>query len=155
MSGQGESWRTNLIRDPVIIQQLALQAKRVAVLGIKTEDKASQPAFFVPAYLQAAGVEVVPVPVFYPDVTHILGQQVYRKVADVPGEIDILDVFRKPSDIPQHLDDILAAAPKAVWLQSGISHPAVEEQLARAGIKVVSDRCLKVDHQQAAMHSKM
>jgi predicted CoA-binding protein len=71
------------------------------------------------------------------------------------GQIDILDIFRKPSDIPQHLDDILAAAPKAVWLQSGITHPAVEEQLARAGIKVVSDRCLKVDHQQAVMHSKM
>jgi predicted CoA-binding protein len=71
------------------------------------------------------------------------------------GQIDILDVFRKPSDIPQHLDDILAAAPKAVWLQSGITHPQVEEQLARAGIKVVSDRCLKVDHQQAVMHSRM
>lgn len=155
MSEQGEAWRSNLIRDSAAIQQLALQAKRVAVLGIKTEDKASQPAFFVPAYLQSAGVEVVPVPVFYPDVTHILGQQVYRRVADVPGEIDILDVFRKPSDIPQHLDDILAAAPKAVWLQSGITHTQVEETLARAGIKVVSDRCLKVDHQQAVMMSKM
>jgi predicted CoA-binding protein len=56
--------------------------------------QAGQPAFYVPDYLHQAGVEVVPVPVFYPDVTHILGKQVYRRVADVPGPIDILDVFR-------------------------------------------------------------
>lgn len=73
------------------------------------------------------------------------------------GEIDILDVFRKPSDIPPHLDDILAKnpLPKVVWLQSGITNPEAEEVLAKAGIKVVSDRCLKVDHQQAMMQSKM
>lgn len=66
------------------------------------------------------------------------------------GEIDILDVFRRPEDLPQHLDDILAAKPKAVWLQSGIRNPAFEEQLARAGIRVVADQCLKVVHQMAA-----
>jgi predicted CoA-binding protein len=66
-----------------------------------------------------------------------------------------LDVFRKPSDIPPHLDDIIAKKPKAVWLQSGITHPEAEEVLAKAGIKVVSDRCLKVEHQQAVLFSKM
>eukprot|EP00775_Hariotina_reticulata_P007166 gene7166-7380_t len=89
------------------------------------------------SYLQSAGVDVVPIPVFYPEVTHILGQQVYRRVQDVPGEIDILDVFRKPSDIPPHLDDIIAKKPKAVWLQSGITHPEAEEALAKAGIKTL------------------
>lgn len=75
----------------------------------------------------------------------------------VAGDVDILDVFRKPSDIPPHLDDILAKQPlpKVVWLQSGITHPEAEETLAKAGIKVVSNRCLKVDHQQAVMQSKM
>lgn len=66
------------------------------------------------------------------------------------GSIDILDVFRKPSDLPPHLEDILAAKPAAVWLQSGITNQAFEEKLAKAGIKVVSDRCLMVDHRQAA-----
>lgn len=66
------------------------------------------------------------------------------------GHIDILDVFRKPSDLPPHLDDILAAKPAAVWLQSGITNPDFEEALAKAGIKVVSDRCLMVDHRASA-----
>jgi len=65
--------------------QIALGAKRVAVIGIKTEDKPEQPAFYVPEYLQRAGVEIVPVPVYFPDVTEILGRKVYRKVADIPG----------------------------------------------------------------------
>lgn len=66
-----------------------------------------------------------------------------------------MDVFRKPSDIPQHLDDIIAAKPKAVWLQSGITNPEAEETLAKAGILVVSNQCLKVVHQQAVWQSKM
>jgi predicted CoA-binding protein len=73
----------------------------------------------------------------------------------VAGSIDILDVFRKPSDLPPHLEDILAAKPAAVWLQSGITNQAFEENLAKAGIKVVSDRCLMVDHRQAAASSRM
>lgn len=73
----------------------------------------------------------------------------------IAGHIDILDVFRKPSDLPPHFDDILAAQPAAVWLQSGITNPEFEEQLARAGIKVVSDRCLMVDHRQAVAMSRM
>ena len=68
----------------------------------------------------------------------------------LPGEIDILDVFRKPSDLPPHLEDILQAKPKVVWLQSGITNPEFEQQLAEAGMKVVANRCLKVDRQAAA-----
>jgi uncharacterized protein len=89
---------------------------------------------------------VIPVPVYYPEVTEILGKKVYRKVADVPGEIDIVDVFRRSEDVPPHVDDILAKKPKAVWLQSGIRNAQAAEKLARAGVKVVQDRCLMVDH---------
>ena len=71
------------------------------------------------------------------------------------GEIHILDVFRRPQDLPGHLDDILAAKPKVVWLQSGISNPEFEQQLADAGIMVVADRCLKVDHQAAASSARL
>ena len=140
-------WRTRLIDDDEGIAALLAQTRRIAVLGIKTEAQADQPAFYVPQTL-AMSFEIVPVPVYYPEVTRILGQPVYRRLADVPGPIDLVDVFRRSADVPQHLDDFLAAQPKAVWLQQGIRHDAVAEQLARAGIRVVQDRCLMVEHRR-------
>ena len=138
------------MRDPARIAEIAGRARRVAVLGIKTEAQSGQPAFYVAEYLAQAGVEVIPVPVYYPDVQQILGKPVYRRVADVPGPIDIVDVFRRPSDVEAHVDDIIAARPAAVWMQSGIRNDAAAERLARAGIEVVQDRCLMVDHRRAA-----
>jgi uncharacterized protein len=139
----------NLIEDPTAVGEIARSARRVAVLGIKTEQQADQPAFCIPAYLDHVGIEVVPVPVYYPEVTEILGKQVYRKVEDVPGEIDIVDVFRRPNDIDQHVDDIIAKHPKAVWFQSGIRNEAAARRFAEAGIKVVQDHCLMVEHRHA------
>jgi predicted CoA-binding protein len=88
------------------------------------------------------------VPVYYPDVFEILGEPVYRKLAEIPEPVDMVNVFRRPRDIPPHLPDILAAQPRVVWMQLGISHDEVAEALARAGIKVVQDRCLMVDHRR-------
>ena len=142
------SYEQNLIEDEAGIRAVVQASKRVAVLGIKTEQQEGQPAFYVPRYLAQAGVDVVPVPVYYPDVTHILGRPVYRRLVDIPGELDLVDVFRRPQDIDQHVDDLLAKKPKAVWFQSGIRNDAAAEKLARAGIKVVQDRCLMVDHRR-------
>ena len=69
----------------------------------------------------------------------------YRKIADVPGEVDIVNVFRRPADIPPHVDDIIAKKPRAVWFQMGITNDEAAEKLARAGIDVVQDRCLMVE----------
>jgi len=140
-----DDWKRHLLEDDERIGALVRSARRVAVLGVKTEAQADQAAFYVARFVADHGGEVVPVPVFYPEVTEILGRKVYRRVADVPGEVDIVDVFRKPADIPPHLDDLLAKKPRAVWLQLGIRHDAAAEVLARAGIDVVQDRCLKVD----------
>jgi predicted CoA-binding protein len=85
------------------------------------------------------------VPVYYPEVTHILDVPVVRRLADIPGEIDMVNVFRRAKDIPAHVDDILAKRPKSVWLQLGIRNDEVAERLAREGIDVVQDRCLMVD----------
>lgn len=139
-------WQQNLLTDRARIKELLRQTKRIAVLGIKTEAQPYQPAFYVPAYLVEAGFEVVPVPVYYPAATHILGQSVYRRLADIPGPIDLVDVFRRAEDIPAHVDDILAKRPTAVWFQSGIQNDAVAERLAKENILVVQDRCLMVDH---------
>src|SRR5512132_2792552 len=82
--GGAMDWRANLVEDEEGIREVVRQSRRVAVLGIKTEQQEGQAAFYVPSYLAAAGVEVVPVPVYYPEVKTILGKPVYRKVADIP-----------------------------------------------------------------------
>ncbi len=143
-------WRRNLLDDDARIGELLRSTRRVAVLGIKTESQADQAAFYVAKYLHDQGVEVIPVPVYYPEVKAILGEPVFRKVADVPGPVDIVDVFRRPSDVPAHLEDILAKKPRAVWLQLGIRNDQAAEALARAGILVVQDRCLMVEHRRHA-----
>jgi len=144
------NWRDNLINDSNGMRELLLETKSIAVLGIKTEAHSDQPAFYVPKYMQNAGFRIIPVPVYYPDVTEILGEKVHRQLQQIPGEVDMVNVFRRPQDIPAHLDDLLAKKPKSVWMQLGISHDGVAEQLARAGIKVVQDRCLMVDHRRLA-----
>ena len=140
------NWQQNIITDTNGIRTLLKETRTIAVLGIKTEAQAGQPAFYVPRYLQTAGFQIIPVPVYYPDATRILGEQVFRRLVDIPMEVDLVNVFRQSHDVPAHVDDILAKAPKAVWMQSGIRNPAAAETLAKAGIKVVQDRCLMVDH---------
>jgi hypothetical protein len=141
-------WRDNLVTSAEAIARVVRECKRIAVLGIKTEAQRDQPAFYVPEYMARAGYDIVPVPVYYPDVTEILGQPVYRKVSAVPGPVDMVNVFRRPKDIPPHVDDILTAHPRVVWLQLGIRHDQAAETFARAGIQVVQDRCLLVEHRR-------
>src|SRR5689334_14825234 len=141
-------WRDNLIDDSSQIRELLSQTKTIAVLGIKTEGQSNQPAFYVPKYMQNAGFKIIPVPVYYPEVTEILGEPVHRTVAEISEDVDMVNVFRRPQDIPPHVDDIIAKKPKSVWLQLGIYHDEVARQLAEAGIKVVQDRCLMVEHRR-------
>jgi predicted CoA-binding protein len=132
------------------VAELVRSARRVAVLGIKTEAQSAQPAFYVAEALHRAGVEIVPVPVYYPEATTILGLPVYRRLADIPGELDIVDVFRRSGDVAAHLPDFLAKRPRAVWLQQGLRDDATARRLAEEGILVVQDRCLMVDHRRYA-----
>ena len=138
-----ETWREHLIESPSRIQQILEATHRIAVLGIKNDS--AQPAYYVPEYAAQAGYEIVPVPVYYPELTEIMGKKVYRKLVDIPGEIDLVDVFRRPKDIPQHVDDIIAKKPKTVFFQLGIRNDEAAERLARAGIDVIQDHCLLVE----------
>lgn len=128
------------------ISELIRDTRTIAVLGIKPESHASQPAFYVPKYMQNAGYRIIPVPVYYPEVTEILGERVYRKLTDVPEKIDMVNVFRRPKDISQHIDDIIAKQPMAVWFQLGIVNDEAAARLVASGIKVVQDKCLMVEH---------
>ena len=147
-------WRENLVVTEAGAREVLEGSRRVAVLGIKPETHAGQPAHYVPQYLQEVGYEVVPVPVYYPEVTEILGERVYREVSAVPDEVDLVNVFRRPKDIPQHVDDIIAKAPRAVWFQAGIRNDEAAERLARAGIRVIQDRCTMADHRRFGIGSR-
>lgn len=133
------------IRTEDALSRVLGYARRIAVLGIKPETHADQPAHYVPAYAKRAGLEVVPVPVYYPEVTEILGAPVVRSLRAIEGPIDAVIVFRRSADVAQHLDDLLALSPKCVWMQSGISNEPVAATLAARGIDVVEDHCLMVE----------
>jgi len=141
-----EKWRGHLLEQPEQLKRLLENTHRIAVLGIKPDP--AQPAHYVPDYAQRAGYEIVPVPVYYPELTDMLGAKVYRKLSDIPGEIDMVNVFRRPKDIPAHVDDIIAKKPRSVWFQLGITNDQAAEKLARAGIDVVQDHCLLVELQR-------
>lgn len=140
-----DQWMANLITDAKGIETVIRETKTIAVLGIKPESHADQAAHYVPAHMAAAGYDIIPVPVYYPDVAEILGKRVFRKLTDVGRPIDMVNVFRRPNDIPPHVDDILAVKPKSVWFQLGIRNDDAARRLAEAGIKVVQDRCLMVE----------
>ena len=134
------AWQDNFLTTTEQIRDLINDTRRIAVLGIKTDAQSDQPSVYVPQYLQRAGFDIVPIPVYYPEASIILGEKVYRKLTDIPGDIDMVDVFRRPNDITGHVDDILAKKPKSVWFQSGIRNDTAAEIFAKAGIKVVQDR---------------
>ena len=136
----------NIVSSHGEINEILRGTKTIAVLGIKPESHAAQPAFYVPEYMAQAGYEIIPVPVYYPDVTDILGKRVYRKLVDIPGTVDMVNVFRRPQDIDQHVEEIIAKRPASVWFQLGIRNDKAAQQLAEAGIKVVQDLCLMVEH---------
>ena len=137
------TWESHLLTTPEQIRDLLERSRRVTILGIKPDR--AQPAYYVPEFIQRAGYEIVPIPVYYPELTEVLHEPVYRTLAAIPGDVDIVDVFRRPKDIPQHVDDIIAKKPKAVWFQLGIRNDEAAEAIARAGIDVVQDHCMLVE----------
>ena len=140
------NWRSNILTTDAEIAELLRETERIAVLGIKPESHAGQPAFYVPKYMQTVGCEIIPIPVYYPEVTEILGEKVYRRLADIPGDIDMINVFRRSQDVFQHVEAIIERKPKSVWLQLGIRDDNSAERMAKADIKVVQDLCLMVEH---------
>lgn len=139
------TWREHLIESAEGVSAVLERTRTIAVLGIKTKEQAGQPAYYVPEYAQRAGLRIIPVPVYYPDATSILGEPVVRSLAAIGEPVDMVNVFRRPQDIPAHVEDIIAAKPNSVWFQLGIRNDAAAELLARAGIDVIQDRCLLVE----------
>jgi predicted CoA-binding protein len=144
--------RAHLIDDDAGLTRVLREAKTVAVLGAKPEP--SEPAHYVPAYLQSRGYRIVPVnPVFAGQT--ILGETVLGALADLPEPVDVIDVFRRPEFLPGHAREILALPwrPRAVWFQLGIRHDGAAAMLARAGIDVIQDRCMMPEHRRLMKES--
>lgn len=144
VTGASGTWHDHLLESAADITRVLERVKRVAVIGIKPA-VVGGPAFYVPERMQQIGYEIVPIPVYYPEITEILGVPIHRSLSTVSPAVDMVQLFRRPNDVLRHLDEILAHQPTVVWMQLGIRHDGVAQQLAQAGITVIQDRCVKVE----------
>jgi len=120
-------------------------ARCIAVLGAHVD--AEKPAHYVPDYLHRKGYRILPANPVYAGRT-LWGEPVRASLADISEPVDVLDVFRRSAQVADHTDEMLALRPGLVWLQSGIRNDAVARMLEDAGIPVVQDRCLMVEHRR-------
>lgn len=140
-------WRALLVVDDAGLTAILRESKTVAVLGAKTG--ASEPAYYVPAYLHSRGYRIRPVnPRFVGRRLHDV--DTVAALRELAEATDVIEVFRRPEYLPGHADEILALPwrPKTVWFQLGIRHDGAAEKLARAGIRVVQDRCMMPEHRR-------
>ncbi len=131
---------------PSEISEILKDYKTVAVIGMsKNPDK---DAYRIPEFLIKNGFNVIPV---NPTTDEILGRKAYKRLADVPEKIDIVNMFRPSEDIPNYVEDVIKVKPKVFWEQLGIHNPEAEEKIATAGIKIVYNRCMMVELRKVHM----
>ncbi len=145
---EARAWGSHLLEHVSQRTAVLSSVHRIAVIGIKPASVGG-PAYEVAEYLRSVGYEMVPVPVYYPDITEILGAPVHRSLRTVNPPADMVLLFRRSTDVAQHLQEILAAKPRVVWMQQGIEDAVMAETLAKAGIDVAQNACAMVDHRNA------
>ncbi len=129
------------ITDTEDLSRLLHTTRTIAVVGIS--DKPHRASHEVARYLMAAGYRVIPV---NPQLSEVLGQPCYPDLASVPEPIDMVDVFRRPEELPEIVQAAIAVGAKSLWLQLGVVDEDQAEQASAAGLQVVMDRCVKIDH---------
>ncbi len=117
--------------------------RRIAMVGLSADPM--RPSHFAAIYMLAEGYDVIPVNPRYAGET-ILGQPVYASLAEIPRPVEIVDVFRKPQDVPPVAEDAIAIGAKVLWMQLGIVNEEVAARARAAGLEVVMDRCVKIEH---------
>ena len=140
-------WTERMVDDDAGLRAILKTATSVAVIGAKIG--AHEPAYYVPAYLAARGYRIHPVnPKLAGETIH--GGPVVGRLVDLDGAVDVIEIFRRPQYLLDHAREILALPwrPQAVWFQLGIRNDAAAEALARAGMKVVQDRCMMPEHRR-------
>ncbi len=123
------------------ITEILQDYRVVAVVGLSTDP--SRPSYQVAQYLQGHGYRIVPV---NPGCREILGERCYASLKDIPFPVDIVDIFRKVEAIPAIVADAIAVGDKVVWMQLGLEEPQAARTARQAGLRVVMDRCLKIEH---------
>jgi hypothetical protein len=134
--------------DPRRIRTILETSPTIAVLGVHAD--AFKPAHYVPAYLHEQGYRILGVNPAYAGQV-MFGQPVVASLRDLAEPVDLVDVFRRPAALPDHLDELLALRPPVVWFQLGIRNDEVARQLEAAGIEVVQSRCTLADHQRMGL----
>lgn len=115
--------------------------KRVAMVGLSANP--FRPSHFAAIYLLSEGYDVIPV---NPREKEVLGRRSYTSVREVPGPIDIVDIFREPAAVPPIVEEAIAVGAKVVWMQLGVINEQAAQRAREAGLEVVMDRCMKIEH---------
>ncbi|PYT31389.1 MAG: CoA-binding protein [Acidobacteria bacterium] len=115
--------------------------KRIAMVGLSTNP--FRPSHFAAIYLLAAGYDVVPV---NPREKEVLGRPSYPSLREAPGPVEVVDIFRETSAVPGIVEDAIAIGAKVIWMQLGVIHEPAAERARAAGLEVVMDRCMKIEH---------
>lgn len=131
---------------PEEIRDILRKYQVVAVVGLSP--KPERPSFQVARYLKEHGYRIVPV---NPGQKEILGETCYRSLTDIPFPVEVVDIFRNVEAIPAIVDEAIAVGARAVWMQQGLAEPVSARKAKAAGLEVVMDRCMKVEH---AIHAK-
>jgi len=130
-----------MIEDIAGLRRILLRDRRVAVVGLSAQWH--RPSHFAAKYLIGHGYAVVPV---NPAYSEVLGQRCYASLRDIPFPVDMVDCFRRPEDIPAIVDDAIAIGARTLWLQIGVIHAEAARRAEAAGLDVVMDRCVKIEH---------
>ena len=128
------------------IEGILKEGRTVAVVGLSP--KPDRPSYVVARYLQAQGYRIIPV---NPNTQEILGEKAYPTLLSIPEKVDIVDIFRRPEEVPPVVEEAIKIGARVVWMQEGIVHEGAAQRAKEAGLKVVMDRCLKKEHQR--LHS--
>ncbi len=126
---------------PAEVEEILARARTVAIVGLS--DKPDRDSYQVAAYLRQQGFRIIPV---NPNVTEVLGEKAYAGLRELPEPVDIVDIFRKPEAVPGLVEEAIAMGAKAVWMQKGIVHNAAAERARAAGLRVVMNKCIMVEH---------
>ena len=127
--------------DPIF--DILTKYKRIAVVGLSSDPM--RPSYGVTEYIQASGYQIVPV---NPNETDVLGEPSYARLEDVPQKIEIVNIFRRAEEVPPVVDAAIQVGAKVVWMQLGIANEAAAEKARAAGLTVVMDACLLIEHKK-------
>lgn len=125
------------------IRRILKDTRTIAVVGLSSNP--AKISFQIAAYLKSQGYRIIPV---NPTADTILGERAYPDVLSIPEPVDVVQIFRRPEDVPPVVEQAIRKGARAVWMQEGIAHPEAAAQAEAAGLQVVQDRCMRTEHRR-------